>query len=98
MYKYEETKLILSYDGTGILGLFSLLKRLRMNDLVIVDYLNYVLIGQQYGGLIVSKTSNEYLLGYSDQFLQKQLNRNIIEGGKPWEKPIAQLILLNNSQ
>lgn len=97
--EYERVKSILSYDNDGILGLFSLLKKVKGDDSEqIIPYLGNVLLGQAYGKLIVKKKTAEYLLGYVDPLLEIKSSKESIDGGTPWEEPVVSLISTNNKK
>jgi hypothetical protein len=94
---YTQTKSMLSTDGEGILGLLSLLRRLRNNDKDTIGYLNRVLLGQAYSNLIVRSTASQYLLGYEDSLVKRQNTKPSINAGTPWEPSAVSLIQLNNT-
>lgn len=81
---YSEVKKLLSGDGEGLLGLLSLLRRLRNWNPEPIGYLNSVLFGQVYNNLFVQQTPTSYLIGYDDEFVRRQNAKPPISGGTPW--------------
>lgn len=62
---YGEVKTLLSSDDDGVMGLLSLLRRIRTKrNSPIVGYLNRVLLGQTYNGLLVQVPISDYIIGY----------------------------------